>query len=107
MSTNNDGDVGVTIGKFSKREARRDAITKCEALGGSKCELILAYHNQCGVIAWPSLEGKAIGGFPAIVRSGPTIVDASQGALASCSAARAGGECKIIYSDCTKPVLVQ
>ncbi|MBA2677751.1 MAG: DUF4189 domain-containing protein [Ktedonobacteraceae bacterium] len=106
MSVNNLGDVGVTVGKFSKREAKRDAIAKCEALGGNKCYLELAYQNQCAVIAWASEHAVAVPG-AVIVQGGPTIEVASRLALPSCIKLRNGRDCKIIYSDCTKPVLVQ
>lgn len=98
------GAIGVAIGIFSKRSATRKAMDNCATEGAKHCKLVLAYENQCAVIAQPSQSGESISG-TAVTRSGPTIEDASQGALASCSAARDGGECKIIYSDCTKPVL--
>ncbi len=100
------GDIGVAVGSFSKRKATRKAMDNCSTEGAKHCKLVLAYENQCAVIAQPSQSGESIAG-TAITRGGPTIEDASQGALASCSASRGGGECKVIYSDCTKPVLVQ
>ena len=103
MSTNSDsGDVGTYVGKYSKNEATREAIQKCEA-GGSKCKVSLAYHNQCVVIAWASENGKAIGG-AAQTQGGPSIDVASKLALTGCSKARNGGECTIVYSECTEPV---
>lgn len=102
MSASGTGDVGTSVGKYSKNDAKREAIEKCE-VGGSKCKLSLAYHNQCVVIAWPSQNDRTVGGSP-IVRGGPSIDDATAGALASCSKSRGGGECKIIYSECTEAV---
>lgn len=103
MSTNSDsGDVGTSVGKYSKREASREAIQKCEA-GGSKCKLSLAYHNQCVVIAWASENGKPVGG-AVQTQGGPSIDVASKLALAACSKVRNGGECTIVYSECTEAV---
>lgn len=102
VSSSGTGDVGTSVGKYSKNDAKREAIQKCEA-GGSRCKLSLAYHNQCVVIAWASENGEPIGG--AIeTQSGPGIDVASKHALANCSKARNGGECTIVYSECTKPV---
>ena len=100
------GDVGVSVGKSSKRDARSEAISHCRNYGAPNCKLELAYQNQCAVVAWASEDEKAIGG-AAITQSGPSVEAASQLALSACSKLRGGGECKIIYSDCTKPVLVQ
>ena len=102
MSASGTGDVGTSIGKYSKNDAKREAIQRCEA-SGSKCKLSLAYHNQCVVIAWASENGKAIGG-AAQTQGGPSIEVASKLALTACSKARNGGECTIVYSECTKPV---
>jgi hypothetical protein len=100
------GDIGVVIGKVSARGAKREAMAQCGTEGALDCKLALVYQNQCAVIAKPSQQGSLIAG-TVITGSGPTIEETSQEALASCSAAHGGGECKIIYSDCTKPVLVQ
>jgi len=103
MSVNRDSsDVGTSVGKYSKSEASREAIKKCEA-GGSKCKLSLAYHNQCAVIAWASENGEPVGG-AVQTQGGPSIDVASKLALAACSKARNGGECTIVHSECTKPV---
>lgn len=102
MSTSGTGDVGTSVGKYSKNDAKREAIQKCEA-GGSKCKLSLAYHNQCAAIAWASEDGKPIGG-AVETQSGPVVDVVSKRALAACSKARNGGECTIVYSECTKPV---
>lgn len=102
MSTSGTGDVGTSVGKYSKNDAKDEAIQRCEA-GGSKCKLSLAYHNQCVAIAWASENGIEVGG-AVHTQSGPNIVDVSQYALTACSKARNGGECTIVYSECTKPV---
>lgn len=97
------GDVGVVVGKYLESEAQHEAMNRCAEHGAKDCKLQFAYENQCAVIAWASEDGQLVGG-AAVVRGGPSIEDATQGALASCSSRRNGGECKIVYSDCTKPV---
>ncbi len=105
-SDKNSGDIGVIVGKFSAHAAKNEAMQRCGQHGATSCKIDLAYQNQCAVIAWPSQDDKLVGGV-VVTRGGPTIDDASQGALATCSAARKGAKCKIVYSDCTRPILVQ
>lgn len=105
-SDKNSGDIGVIVGKFSAREAKNQAMQRCGQHGATRCKIDLAYQNQCAVIAWPSQDDKLVGGI-VVTRGGPTIDDASQGALATCSSANEGAKCTIVFSDCTKPVLVQ
>ncbi|MGO0999358.1 DUF4189 domain-containing protein [Lysobacter sp. CA196] len=103
----NTGDVGTAVGSFSKRKAEREAIARCSANGAGDCKKILfAYENQCGVVAWPSAPGKS-GGI--IAQSGPTVAVASEVALKRCAGdgRSDSGVCEIVYSDCTKPVLIR
>ncbi len=101
--SHNTSEIGVTVGKFSRNEAKEEAIDRCESASGGSCELTLAYFNQCAAIAWPSEQGKAVAGVSDIT-SGPDHEEVSTRAIASCVKRRNGGECKIVYSDCTKPV---
>ncbi|MCL1635119.1 DUF4189 domain-containing protein [Luteimonas sp. SX5] len=106
MSANGDASVGVSVGRSTRMDAEQEAITQCELLTASRCELAIAYENQCAVIAWPSRNGATESGSP-IVMSGPSVEKLSKAAVAECGKGRKDGECKIVYSDCTKPVLVQ
>lgn len=90
------GDMGTVVGKRSEREAKREAARLCAKHGAKQCE-VTSYHNQCGVVAWPSAVGASV-----TTQSGPTIEVASQLALSECNS-RAGANCRIVYSDCTKP----
>lgn len=63
-----------------------------------KCNVILAYKHQCAVVAWPS-ELAATG---VVAQSGPSIAEASEVALSRCEG-YSGVDCKIVYSDCTRP----
>jgi hypothetical protein len=106
MSAGGDGGVGVSVGKYSRFDAGNEAILQCELVSETACELVLSYHNQCAVIAWPSRDGDPVGG-ETIVRGGASIDVASNGALAACRSLHNGNDCEIVYSACTKPVLVQ
>jgi uncharacterized protein DUF4189 len=99
------GDIGTSVGKFSKREAKREAIARCAVAGSKNCKLQLAYHNQCAVIAGPSENGEIVAG-TTIFQGGPSVEIATQIALSACSEKRGGRSCLIDYSDCTEPVLV-
>ena len=94
------GDMGTTIGKFSEREAKREAINLCKKHGAKTCE-VMSYHNQCGVVAWPGVVGARI-----IMQGGPSIDAASQRALSVCKE-KAGSDCRIEYANCSEPVLIR
>lgn len=95
------GDIGAAVGYFSRGKAKREAIALCAAKGAKKCKVDLTYKNQCAVVAWPSISGGRVISF-----GGPTIEVASELALSTC-ATRGGGECQIVSSECTPPVMVQ
>lgn len=99
------GEVGTSVGRFSKREATREAMEKCKSLGGAECEIAIAYKNQCAVVAWASEAGKPTGG-AAFVQGAETISKATSLAIPACSRSRANGECSIVYSACSEPVLI-
>lgn len=105
MSVAGSGEVGTATGKSSKREAIREAIGKCEVLGGGICKSKLTYRNQCVAIAWASENGKSVGG-ASVVQAGPSIEVATELAIPACSAMQRGRECIIAYSNCTAPVLI-
>lgn len=101
------GDVGTAVGKPSKKKAEREALDRCEASGAKGCRQVLfAYENQCAVIAWPLMVGVGAG---VIAQSAATVEAASQIALKRCAGTSVGdsGGCRIVYSECSEPVLVQ
>lgn len=107
IASDESGDIGVAVGHFSRGKAKRDALEKCATYGAKNCKINLAYKNQCAVIAKPAHNGESIAG-TVVVQGGPSIEVASTLALSTCAEERGGsGECKIIYSDCTRPVLVR
>lgn len=100
-----EGLVGTSSGKRSRRQASREAMAKCRSMGGNNCAVVLAYHNQCAVIAWASENGRSIGG-SVVVQGAASIEAATALAIPECTAMRGGGECMIVYSDCTAPILL-
>lgn len=73
-------------------------------MGGRNCKVTLTYEHQCAVIADPVEDGF----YPryGTEMGSATIEIASERALERCSEKNNGRECKIIYSNCTSPVLV-
>ncbi|WP_246193223.1 DUF4189 domain-containing protein [Pseudoxanthomonas yeongjuensis] len=98
------GDVGVTVGKFSENDAKRDALARCATWGAKKCKIEITYNNQCAVIVKPMRDGEISAG-TAVVQGGPSIEAATRLAMSTCGEKNETEECKVIYSDCTKPVL--
>lgn len=96
------GDIGVSTGETSKRKATHIAMERCEKHGAKGCELVLAYHNQCVVVAWPTV----VGGKP-VVQSGPSIDAVTAVLLPECALRSNGAECTVEYTNCTDPVLTQ
>ena len=96
--------IGTSSGEHSSRSARSAAMRKCSKMGGKNCEVTLVYQNQCAVIADP-IDRDTQPRFGSDV-SGPTIEEASKLALDSCHKRNGGRRCEIIYSNCTRPVLV-
>lgn len=103
IAMDDSGDVGVTIGKFSEDEAKRDALARCGTWGAKKCKVEMTYENQCAVIVKPMRDGEISAG-TAVVQGGPSIEIATRLAVSACVKHNGTEECKLIYSDCTKPV---
>ncbi|PZQ28043.1 DUF4189 domain-containing protein [Pseudoxanthomonas japonensis] len=94
--------VGTSTGEFSRRAAQRAAVRKCESMGGEGCKAVFSYENTCAVIAEPvELQGKMVGFY----QDAPTIEEASRLVLPLCRNGNGGRECRVIYSNCTAPIL--
>jgi uncharacterized protein DUF4189 len=98
------GDVGVTVGKLSEDDARREALARCANWGAKNCKVELAYYHQCAVIVKPMRESEIVAGM-AVVQGGPSIEETTQFATSTCMTKNGTNECKVIYADCTKPIL--
>lgn len=97
------GNVGTSTGHFSRHAARQEATRKCKGMGGVNCRPIFDYKNNCAVVVEPVefVQGRSI----AVYRDGSSVEDASGVALAHCGKEN-GRACKVNYSNCTRPVLV-
>ncbi|PPT73861.1 hypothetical protein XaplCFBP3122_18950 [Xanthomonas arboricola pv. populi] len=94
-SSESSGEVGTAANKFSEDEAKSSATRQC-ALGGSvDCIINLVYQNQCAAFA-----SSSVGTF---FQASPTEERAMKLALRFCEKNH-GLDCKIAYSECTKPV---
>ena len=94
--------VGTSTGEYSRRAAQRAAVRKCESMGGKGCKAVFSYENTCAVIAEPvELLGKMVGFY----QDAPTIEEAKRLVLPICRDGNGGRECRVIYSNCTAPIL--
>lgn len=94
--------LGTSVGHFSKGKAKHEAVERCSDVGGTDCEVTITFKNQCAVVAWPSVPGG-----DAVAQGAETIEIATDLALSQCSTIQRGGVCRIVYSECTEPVLVK
>ncbi|MBB3227109.1 hypothetical protein FHW69_001710 [Luteibacter sp. Sphag1AF] len=88
---------GTAADEESQSNAENTARRVCESNGGSNCEIILSYFNQCAAVA-QNPEGGPFGKAHAV-----TLEKAESMALAACP----GSGCKVIYSKCSLPVKVR
>jgi len=98
ISSNRAGDMGVSSGKLSQREAEAEARNRCQAWKTGDCKIDISYRNQCVAAAGPT--GNRRGGGTA---SGPTLDGAKNQAMKICSEV-SGGECKIMVAECSEQV---
>lgn len=87
--------VGGVVGRASKRDASSEAVGRCKGYGGKKCEVILAFRNQCGALAWPKTGDSATAG-------GSTLAEANERALSACQSRGSPG-CAVVLSGCSDP----
>ena len=97
------GYVGTSSGQSSRAAAIREAKRKCIAMGGLSCRPVFEYKNNCAVMAETNADNQ--GHTTAYYQDGRDVEEASQFAQAACSRA-AGEPCKVVYSGCSYPVLV-
>ena len=88
--------VGTSTQSTSKQDAEQEAIDRCVDNGGGGCRVVLAYHDQCGVLAWGY-------DYYATARA-PSVDKASKMAVSECS--KSTKDCKVAYSDCALPTAV-
>ncbi len=90
------GEVGTTVGKLTEAEARSMAIHQCSLGGADDCKVNLDYHNQCAALTASQTTGSFFQG-------AATEELATDLAMKNCENS-GGGSCRIVYSECTKPI---
>lgn len=93
------GDMGASVGKRSKKEAAEEALMRCASHGAKDCRVGISYKNQC--VAYADPEPGSNGTVSASVAASKE--QASDLVLSHC-AKRGGGQCKVLYTDCSEPV---
>lgn len=96
------GKVGVATGLVSKRKAEEGAVQDCQVRGGSKCEVLLTFNNQCAAIA----SGLDSTGSTVVSAAGaPTTKEAGEIAVARCNGR--ADNCEIFITECSLAERVQ
>lgn len=93
--------IGTATGQASRRAALREAIRKCESIGGMECRIVLYYENQCAAIAEPVADVTPM---IASYKVGLSLQEAIDKAVQECEEKNGAGKCDSIYSNCTSPV---
>ena len=94
--------VGTSSGELSRGAAQRAAVRKCEAMGGAGCKAVYSYKNTCAVVAEPIALLEFMHGY---YQNGPTVEEATRLVIPQCRDGNGGHDCRVIYSNCTAPIL--
>jgi hypothetical protein len=90
--------AGLAKNMASKQSAEKLALADCKAQGGGQtCKLKLSYYNQCAAIVW----GDSFG----VVQGAETVDVASDIAMQECASKTKN--CRVLYTDCSLPVLIK
>jgi len=94
--------TGASVSQKSKRAAVQLATEQCRKEGGIRCELRMAYHNQCVALADPvPVGGRIPAGLTSSIAGGATIDKAKEVALSECRAGGRGNDCTVTYTACS------
>lgn len=93
--------TGAAVSQNSKRAASSLAMDECRKQGGNKCEVRLAYYNQCAAIADPGSSSGVIAGGTSIAAHAETLEQATDLAVRDCMQANGRGDCAVSYSACS------
>ena len=94
--------TGVAVSQKSKRAAVSLATEQCKAQGGNKCEVRIAYYNQCVAIADPDpINGRIPAGLTSSAVGAETLERAGSVAIANCRSGSNGASCSVTYSACS------
>lgn len=100
VDTARHGSIGFTAvtGMEQKGRAEKAALKSCRDKGGSRCEIKIAYRNQCTALTWGDRSFNT--------SSAASEAEAKQVGMDKCTQA---GErnCETFYSGCSAPVRVR
>ncbi|WP_243402633.1 DUF4189 domain-containing protein [Stenotrophomonas sp. SPM] len=95
------GTVGAVVGMLTKSDAAKEAQDRCTSQGASDCRVLMTYKNQCAAYAYG--KGSGMDGVVSTTRA-RSKDEAASAALKHC-AADGGQACKVVYTDCSEPLL--
>lgn len=88
------GILGTAVGVPERSSAEAQAITDCQAKGGTDCKLEVSYGNGC--------IAMVVGDKTLQIQGAPTKKKAEQVTTDKCNAA-GNSSCKVYYSECSPP----
>ena len=83
--------LGSSAGMRNKRQAEKAALAQCRGKGGAKCEIDLAFFNQCAVLV--------TGDSRYLTQGAATIEEATRIGVERCN--KTDVNCRVYYSDCS------
>lgn len=97
IASSENGDIGSSTGKFSKKDAEAEAIKICADFGNSDCKVNMTYKNQCVAVV-QAAKGRTGGK----IITAETADIAKRTALQECQE-DSGAQCFVRGTDCTEP----
>lgn len=94
--------TGYAVSQRSKRVAISAATSQCKKQGGNKCEVRIAYYNQCVALADPDpVNGRIPAGLTSSAVGAENLQKAKGLALDECRSGSNGASCSVTYSGCS------
>lgn len=94
------GKTGVAGNASSKWQAEKEALSRCQANGGSDCKIDIWYRNACVVVAAGPKPASSL--YVTVSASAESVSMASEMALEGCR--KGSPACEVFFSDCSFPV---
>lgn len=91
------GIFGAVDGSLTKRKAKRGAINLCRSNGGTNCNVVTDYSNECGTLAW--------GANKYVTYTGSIPDEIKIRSIESCS--KLTSNCQIYYAGCSFPIKIR
>ncbi|MGN6480814.1 DUF4189 domain-containing protein [Luteibacter sp.] len=88
---------GTAVDQDSESAASRGSLDRCASNGGTSCEVIQVFKNQCAAVVQPT------GGGPLSTATAATAEEAVSRALNRCGE---GDRCLMIFKECSLPARI-